>query len=1502
MNIVSKLMIVGSFKMLKSFVIVFLMLSAGTAAYTKPLIALTATNKNLTKLTDAAMADLSEKNILLVERTQVDKVIKEQKLSASGLVNANSLVRTGAILKADIIIVLAKFFNETRFIAFDVKTGIRLQDRFLNNGDFEAKLNWTVSAVLNAIKKYQSIKTKNVTLFSFLPINLILLRQNEVASAKMTEMLLKQDLLENENYLILERDQIDALLNERIISQSALKNLLPGSYIVELEVQAKGVAERILTANLILRKSRIQKIDWVKAVYHTEADKEPTAAEKFEAIKVVYQTGAEEKNASEISTKLNRLLKASKNDSASNRKAEALSYLKDSRLALKNFDPGKSILSAKNAYLLDPSLKIQINELLQKNYYYLSDQMNKCYDAKRGTEKYKKLLSISRLVLDFMAFYKTVNGQPVKHWILRSNRVLPLDMQHEIQQAYDEYFSEWLAIIKRKYDYKTKTPGTFEYLSTYKDYLKHLRMLARTCVQWTKYIEPQALKYLDEVEYFYKKHPHSKNLSSIVRSCAILPLYEFHSQNNELDASAFDKNMKILQRMLDSSIISWKIIALKDLRGMIYYYNSYRRFSINFDPNSKYAVALVRKIYKSPLIQRIGSPEKRYKIFSAFLDKAAETPNYIKNDIADYFNASIHGRLMQKAKNKQLDPVYVKAVKAKIPMKRLMHDFSYDQLIQLKKATENIDNPEFKKLLDRYIGNKTRKSKPECKTEEYLSSRQKKIVIKEIPCINSYGVKYNSFFFPAKAVKEKNYIYLPLCTDDHRFALVKMDLDKNGEATLGKIKTYTADLSISHWPKTCIGPKNLFLISPGSVIIYPKDGTLPRVIKVQAMINTKIQSACFLNGKIYACISKSYEKKLPTRIIELDPVSKTAKVVFSEKQTVNNPFKSLHNMKIEGEISADTKKNCLTMAVRNIMISSSSPYDRNTSSWSFFPGTGKWKNNGKMKIYADTPEIDFEKINNLFWIATAKYTMSLVDFSKQKNYINNFVEMLGLSAGEYKGLSTLQIRLEQAKKYLYLGNCVSCGTNLYRENGIIFLKSRKIVKFNKEKILLPFTANKNQCYLSCKYYSNTKLDLELWLNTVKKNIAKSNDFKIIASAPPERGLSPQKNKKTSKTDSKECKSTLHRSKYEDANFTNEYLAINVPPGLPEDFYYPAGVFVEKNIMLIPNYSRSFKYFYLIRIDLTHGLETTFSPLGELKTKVMNNGSMPLTCADDKNLFMVSSNGTIVSYPKNGAKPQIFVVEELKRKDLGEICFLDGKIYIFIRPGAYPPGKPCKIAELDPVKKTFKYIFLNNQAENNPFKNLKSFALTSNFFADKTNKCIIMFIRDSGFWRFFPANGKWQKIEIKNHTNYSKLNGRIINNTFFTLADNNSMEVLDFSKDKKDINSFSRETGLKPKRYADYSAIKFALKYGGKPVYIRTGILDNNNLLSDWSNVKMLKYRISISPRDRQIASFKWKGKQHFLFVKFNKPQKKKLNYGFTVYTINPGITRGANFKIIDLTR
>ena len=99
-------------------------------------------------LTEAKLFE--QKEIALVERTEIDKVLAEQKLS--GMFDAAHAVQLGQILKADIFAVL----ETTSVVIFDAKTGLRFVDETLPEQHEEA-IKAAVEAIKTAIEKRQKL-------------------------------------------------------------------------------------------------------------------------------------------------------------------------------------------------------------------------------------------------------------------------------------------------------------------------------------------------------------------------------------------------------------------------------------------------------------------------------------------------------------------------------------------------------------------------------------------------------------------------------------------------------------------------------------------------------------------------------------------------------------------------------------------------------------------------------------------------------------------------------------------------------------------------------------------------------------------------------------------------------------------------------------------------------------------------------------------------------------------------------------------------------------------------------------------------------------------------------------------------------------------------------------------------------------------------------------------------------------------------------------------------
>src|SRR5262245_37497776 len=108
---------------------------------------------------DLAEAELSSrKTIEILERRQIDRVLSEQKLSLSGVVEANQIVAAGKLLSVDLFAVVETAANGKEVLGltvFQAQTGVRLWDAPLPAGDAKQVAKALVSGVHQAVEKSQ---------------------------------------------------------------------------------------------------------------------------------------------------------------------------------------------------------------------------------------------------------------------------------------------------------------------------------------------------------------------------------------------------------------------------------------------------------------------------------------------------------------------------------------------------------------------------------------------------------------------------------------------------------------------------------------------------------------------------------------------------------------------------------------------------------------------------------------------------------------------------------------------------------------------------------------------------------------------------------------------------------------------------------------------------------------------------------------------------------------------------------------------------------------------------------------------------------------------------------------------------------------------------------------------------------------------------------------------------------------------------------------------------
>jgi hypothetical protein len=189
---------------------------------------------------DLALAQLgAEREIVLLERAAVDRLLGEQKLSLAGLVDADTAARAGKILAADLLAVLETSPQEKQALGctvFDAGTGARLFDAGFSRPDPAQQAREVAAGVRVAVHKWRA-GTKNLKTVCFLPVRNADLPRSMDPFCEALALSLERQVLHLPTVVTLERKRLDAVTREKGLAQAAAtRELLASVLLVETEV------------------------------------------------------------------------------------------------------------------------------------------------------------------------------------------------------------------------------------------------------------------------------------------------------------------------------------------------------------------------------------------------------------------------------------------------------------------------------------------------------------------------------------------------------------------------------------------------------------------------------------------------------------------------------------------------------------------------------------------------------------------------------------------------------------------------------------------------------------------------------------------------------------------------------------------------------------------------------------------------------------------------------------------------------------------------------------------------------------------------------------------------------------------------------------------------------------------------------------------------------------------------------------------------------------------
>jgi hypothetical protein len=209
-------------------------------------------------LTLAEVRLSKESKVALVERRALENLLAEQKLTTSGFVKHDQIVRVGKLLGVDLFAVVETDGQKKQAIGlviFDALTGVRLFDASLPDGGAEPGAEGIEKAVHLALGKFRKFDDSQRTVCLMTVRNADLPRDKD-AFCDAVGFFLERGLTSSPDLALLERNRLEQVSKERNLpTDSPVAKLLASLVRVELEI-ARAANGKGLTATAILFDSQ----------------------------------------------------------------------------------------------------------------------------------------------------------------------------------------------------------------------------------------------------------------------------------------------------------------------------------------------------------------------------------------------------------------------------------------------------------------------------------------------------------------------------------------------------------------------------------------------------------------------------------------------------------------------------------------------------------------------------------------------------------------------------------------------------------------------------------------------------------------------------------------------------------------------------------------------------------------------------------------------------------------------------------------------------------------------------------------------------------------------------------------------------------------------------------------------------------------------------------------------------------------------------------------------
>ncbi len=196
------------------------------------------------------------REVVVLDKRQVRESLAEQEwMSASDSVDDNMAVRAGTFLHCDIVVEIrglnvmeeaAELPFAWMLTAFDTATGIRLLDKILPDGEtLEHTATLAAEAIIKALRAHTDGPVPERRTLTLGTIRTVSLLPEHARIGAMLQPLLERSLMRTGKFALLERQRLDFVNREAVLSEDRREQLLASIVVVDMDLMQTAVPDEL---------------------------------------------------------------------------------------------------------------------------------------------------------------------------------------------------------------------------------------------------------------------------------------------------------------------------------------------------------------------------------------------------------------------------------------------------------------------------------------------------------------------------------------------------------------------------------------------------------------------------------------------------------------------------------------------------------------------------------------------------------------------------------------------------------------------------------------------------------------------------------------------------------------------------------------------------------------------------------------------------------------------------------------------------------------------------------------------------------------------------------------------------------------------------------------------------------------------------------------------------------------------------------------------------------